>query len=81
MEAIDKIREIIIDELCIENDEEKAKITPEASLALVGDSLVKLEILCAVEEQFDLPRTPDAAIVGMKTVQDIAAYVQQAKAS
>lgn len=68
-DAQKKVVEIVAEKL------EDPTITAESKLSDLGDSLTKLDIICAVEQAFDLPRTPDAVLQKMVTIQDIVSYV------
>lgn len=68
-----KVKEIIVDSLSC--DEEA--VTLEASLKddLEADSLDAVELIMAVEEEFDL-EIPDETATTMKTVKDIVSYIE-----
>ena len=68
-----KVKEIIIDTL---NCDEEA-VTLEASLKdeLKADSLDAVELIMAVEEEFDL-EIPDEVAIKMSTVKDIVDYIE-----
>lgn len=71
---LDKIKEIIAEQLGIEADtiDEKTNIMED----LGADSLDIVEMLMAIEESFSIT-VPDEAIPGLKTVGDIFAYVEK----
>ena len=70
----DKVRQIIIDQLDVSLDE----VVPEASFIddLGADSLDLVELVMAMEEQFDV-EIPDEDAENIRTVQDAMNYVQQ----
>jgi len=72
----EKVKEIIVDSL---NCEEEA-VTLEADLRadLEADSLDAVELIMAVEEEFDI-EISDEESINMKTVKDIVDYIKQNK--
>lgn len=68
-----KVKEIIVDSLSC--DEEA--VTLEASLKddLEADSLDAVELIMAVEEEFDL-EIPDEVATKMSSVKDIVDYIE-----
>ena len=70
---IEKISKIIAEQLCIDIEEVK----PESNVMddLNADSLSVVEILMAIEEEFGL-KVPDEDVPSLKTVKDIADYVE-----
>ena len=52
----------------------------EAKLAedLGADSLASVELTMALEEEFELPDTPEEELTGIVTVGDLADYVSRA---
>ncbi|HHY04604.1 MAG TPA: acyl carrier protein [Thermoanaerobacterales bacterium] len=73
MELLDKVKQIIADQLGIDEDE----VTPEASFIddLGADSLDIVELIMAFEEEFDL-EIPDEDAEKIKTVQDVIDYMK-----
>lgn len=73
MTTEEKVKEIIIAHFGVE----KSQVTPEASLIhdLGGDSLDAVEIVMALEEEFNL-EIPDEATEKIKTVGDAIEYVK-----
>src|SRR5258708_1795208 len=69
----DKVKQIIIDQLGVEESE----ITPSASFVddLGADSLDRVELIMAFEEAFDL-EIPDEKAETIKTVQDAVSYIE-----
>ena len=73
MEVLDKIREIIADQLGIDGDE----VTPSASFIddLGADSLDIVELIMAFEEEFDM-EIPDEDAEKIQTVQNVIDYIK-----
>jgi len=73
----EKIKEIIIDQLGLDED---TTITLESSLIgdLEADSLDAVEIIMAIEDEFDI-EVPDEDAEGFKTVGNIVNYVTERK--
>lgn len=73
---IEKISEIIAEQLCVDIEDVK----PESNVMddLNADSLSVVEILMAIEEEFGL-KVPDEDVPSLKTVKDISDYVEQHK--
>ena len=71
----EKIKEIIANQLSIEND---AKITLETNLSkdLEADSLDAVEIVMAIEEEFDI-EIPDEEAETFIYVKDLVKYVEE----
>jgi acyl carrier protein len=72
--VLDKVKQIIIDQLGVEESE----VTPTASFVddLGADSLDRVELIMALEESFDL-EIPDEQAETIKTVQDAVAYIEK----
>ncbi len=70
----DKVKDIIIDQLGVEAD----AVTMEASIHddLGADSLDIVELITAIEAEFDMS-IPDEAADEIKTVNDIVAYIEK----
>lgn len=70
----DKVKEIIIDQLGLDEDTE---VKPETSLIndLDADSLDAVEIIMAIEDEFDV-EIPDEVAEGFKNIGDISKYVE-----
>ena len=75
MEVQEKVIGIIAKKL---EDDPVVTVAADSRLEDFGDSLTKLDILCDIEEAFQLPRTPDPDLKKLLTVQDIIDYVQPA---
>ena len=70
----EKVKEIIVDSLSCDED----AVTLEANLKedLDADSLDAVELIMAVEEEFDI-EIPDDKADEIKTVQDIVDYIKE----
>ncbi len=71
-EIFAKVKKIVNDQLSVEAD----KITPEANFAndLGADSLDTVELVMALEEEFDI-EIPDEAAEKITTVQEAVDYI------
>ena len=69
----EKLKEIIVDQLGVEEE----KVTKEASFKedLGADSLDLVELIMAMEEEFDM-EIPDEDAETIKTVADALAYIE-----
>ena len=65
---LDKIREIVVEQLGVDAEQ----VTPEANFVedLGADSLDTVELIMAFEEEFDV-EIPDTDAEKIKTVQDV----------
>lgn len=74
MSVYDKIKEVIVDKLGVEED----KITMEASFIddLGADSLDTVELIMELEEEFGL-EIPDEDAEKLTTVQAVVDYVEE----
>ena len=72
-EVYDKVKEIIVEQLGVA----ETAITPEASFIddLGADSLDIVELITALEEEFDL-EIPDADAEKVVTVNDVVEYIK-----
>jgi len=72
-EIFDKVKKIVAEQLSVDPSE----VTPEASFAndLGADSLDTVELVMALEEEFDI-EIPDEAAEGIATVQSAVDYIQ-----
>jgi acyl carrier protein len=70
----ERVTQIIVDQLGVEPSE----VVPEASFLddLGADSLDRVELIMAFEENFDM-EIPDADAEKIVTVQDAIAYIQK----
>ncbi len=75
--SFDKVKEIIIDQLGLDADRE---IKPATSLMgdLEADSLDAVEIIMALEDEFDI-EIPDEDAEKFKNIGDIAGYIEANK--
>ncbi len=75
--VFDKVKDIIIDQLGLSEDTE---IQQETSLVndLNADSLDAVEIIMAIEDEFDV-EIPDEVAEGFKNIGDISAFVDENK--
>lgn len=73
MATFDKVKEVIIDKLGVEED----KITVEASFVddLGADSLDTVELIMELEEEFGI-EIPDEDAEGLNTVGSIVKYIE-----
>lgn len=71
-EVYDRVKKIVIDQLSVDVD----AVKPEASFAndLGADSLDTVELVMALEEEFDI-EIPDEAAEGIATVQAAVDYI------
>ena len=74
--VFDKIKEIIVDELGI--DESKVTLESRFKEDLGADSLDAVEIIMQVEEEFGVEITEDV-IQNMKVLGDIVKYIEENK--
>ena len=72
----DRVKEIIAEELGIE--EEEINIDSEISEDLGADSLDAIELIMAIEEEFDV-EIADSEATKIKLVSDIVSYLEKAK--
>ena len=76
MSTFDKVKEVIIDKLGVEED----KIVTEASFVddLGADSLDTVELIMQLEEEFGL-EIPDESAEKMTTVQSAVDFIEENK--
>jgi acyl carrier protein len=76
METLDKVKDIVTEQLGVERDE----VTIESSFIddLGADSLDIVELIMAFEEEFNI-EIPDEAADKIKTVQDVVNYIDEQK--
>ena len=72
--VFEKVREILIDQLDVEED----AVTLDANIQndLGADSLDIVDLVMSLEDEFDT-EIPDEAIEGVKTVGDIVHYIEE----
>lgn len=70
----DKIKEIIVDQLGVEEE----TVNPDANIQddLGADSLDIVDLIQTIEDEYDLS-IPDEAVENIKTVGDIVSYVEK----
>lgn len=73
-EIFQKVKKIVAEQLSVDPSE----VTPEASFAndLGADSLDTVELVMALEEEFDI-EIPDEAAEGIATVQAAVDYINE----
>ena len=73
-EVFEKVKEIIVNQLGVTD----ATVTPEASFIddLGADSLDIVELVMAIEEEFDI-EIPDADAEKVVTVEDVVEYIKE----
>ena len=71
--VFDKIKDIIVEQLDVEED----AVTMEASITedLGADSLDVVDLVMSIEESFDV-EIPDVEVENIKTVGDIVKYIE-----
>ena len=74
--VLDRIREFVVEQLAV--DPELVEIDSDLMKDLEADSLDAVEIIMAVEEEFDL-EIPDADAEKFRTVRDMVEYVEARK--
>lgn len=74
METFDKVKEILVEQL----DVEEAKVTMEAEVIsdLGADSLDLVDLVMTLEDEFDT-EISDEDIESLKTVGDIVKYIDE----
>lgn len=74
MEIFDRVKEIIVDQLGVDEEE----VTPQASFVddLGADSLDIVELIMAFEEEFDL-EIPDEDAEKIAKVGDAVSYIKE----
>jgi acyl carrier protein len=77
-EVFDKVQKIVSEQLGVD----EAEVKPEASFAndLGADSLDTVELVMALEEEFNI-EIPDEAAEGIATVQDAVNFINEKKAA
>ena len=73
-EILDKLKELVVDQLGVEEDE----VTMEATMQdeLGGDSLDLVVLVMSVEEEFGV-KVADEDLENIKTVGDIVNYIEE----
>ncbi|QLE55461.1 acyl carrier protein [Nostoc sp. TCL26-01] len=72
-ETFEKVKKIVVEQLSLDDAD---KVVPDASFAndLGADSLDTVELVMALEEEFDI-EIPDEAAEKITTVQDAVDYI------
>ena len=71
--VFDKVKELIVDQLDVEEDAVKTESVIIDDLG--ADSLDVVDLVMSIEEEFDI-EIPDEAVEGIKTVGDIVKYIE-----
>lgn len=72
--VFDKVKEIVAEKLNV--DAEKVTMTATITEDLGADSLDTVDLVMALEEEFDI-EIPDEAVENIKTVGDIVKYIEE----
>ncbi len=74
MTTEDRVKAVLVDTLGLENDE----VTPDASLRddLEMDSLCAVEVVMALEDEFELDGLPMEDVEKLKQVKDVTQYIE-----
>ncbi len=74
MSVLERLKKIVVEQLSV--DEEQ--VTPEASITddLGADSLDRVELVMAIEQEFNIEISDEDA-EKIKTIQDAVTYVQK----
>ncbi|MDE6092324.1 MAG: acyl carrier protein [Ruminococcus sp.] len=70
----DKLKDIIVEQLGVEED--AVTLTANIQDDLGADSLDVVDLITTIEDEFDIS-IPDEAVEEIKTVGDIAAYIEK----
>lgn len=73
---LEKVKEILAEELDLDIEEIKTESTLQGDLG--ADSLDVVEIVMALEDEFDL-EIPDEETANIKAVKDIVNYIEKKK--
>ena len=71
--VFDKVKELIVDQLDVEEDAVKTESVIIDDLG--ADSLDVVDLVMSIEEEFDI-EIPDEAVEGIKTVGDIVSHIE-----
>jgi len=74
--VLEKIIKMVAEQFMVE----ESTVSENTSFVddLSADSLDVVELTMALEEEFELPDTPEEELTGIATVGDLAAYVSRA---
>ena len=70
----DKLKDIIVEQLGVEED--AVTLTANIQDDLGADSLDVVDLITTIEDEFDIS-IPDEAVEELKTVGDIASYIEK----
>lgn len=73
MATFDKVKEIVVEQLGV--DEEEIKLETSFNDDLEADSLDIVELIMALEEEFDMEISDEEA-EKMSTIQDVVNYIE-----
>jgi acyl carrier protein len=71
--VFDKVKDIIVDQLDV--DEDKVKMEASITEDLGADSLDVVDLVMSLEEEFDV-EIPDDQVENVKTVGDIVKFIE-----
>ena len=76
-ETFEKVKKVVVSQLSLDDE---SIVTPEASFSadLGADSLDIVELIMALEEEFDL-QIPDSEAEKISTVGDVVEYIKNNK--
>lgn len=74
-EIFERIKDIVIDQLGVE-DPDKIQMDTSMTKDLEADSLYVIEVIMAIEEEFDI-EIPDEEAEQFTTMEDIVNYVSE----
>ena len=71
--VFEKLRALLAEKFAIDDD----SITMETSIVddLNADSLDFVELIMAVEEEFDIPEVDDEELTQLRTVEDVVGFI------
>jgi acyl carrier protein len=74
MSVLERVKKIVIDQLGVDEDQ----VTPDASITddLGADSLDRVELVMAIEQEFDIEISDEQA-EKIETIQDAVNFVQE----
>ncbi len=72
--VFDKVKDIIVDQLDV--DEDKVKMEASITEDLGADSLDVVDLVMSLEEEFDV-EIPDEQVENVKTVGDIVKFIEE----
>ena len=74
MDVFERVKKVVAKEMCVEEE----AVTMSTSIAddLGADSLDIVELLNALDDEFDL-EIPDDQIENIKTIEDVVKYIEE----